>query len=205
MRTVGSRHTVAPLVALLTLSASSAHAGSDGIGGGSPEMASKQSAGASAPDSESAGSVSRRVVAEVMMGTGLATIGYLVGPKIGSPACGDCISAAGLAGASAAFPLGVYWGGRVVHGQGSFWLTIAAPWLVSAATAIALARDQNTDGHPALQIGTWGTAIAAPLSVVSYELSNAANRQNAFRESSGVRVAVTPWRSGLGITVGWRQ
>jgi hypothetical protein len=150
--------------------------------------------------------VAGRVVAEVLMGSGLATVGYLVGPKLAGAACSQCLSAAGFAGASATFPLGVYWGGRLVRGRGLFWLTVAAPWLVSATTIITLARDTDYDGKPAVQIGTVGGAIAAPLSIVLYELSHAANRANAPRASaaSQVHVAIGPRQGGVGLLVSWQ-
>lgn len=159
------------------------------------------------PESEPAGRVAGRVVAEVLMGSGLATVGFLGGPKLAGAACSGCMSAAGFAGASAAFPLGVYWGGRLVHGRGSFWLTVAAPWLVSATTFAALARDDDYDGRPALQIGAVGGAIAAPLAIALFELSSAVVRASAPRTgaASRVDVAIGPRGDGVGLVVSYQQ
>src|SRR5262249_29954916 len=100
---------------------------------------------------ESAGSVAERIVAEFMVGSGLAAVGFLAGSKVVSAACSTCVFAAGFAGASATFPVGVYAGGRLVRGKGNFWLTVAAPWIVSATTIVALARDEDYDGRPAFE------------------------------------------------------
>jgi hypothetical protein len=197
MMAIGTFRTAIRVAALLALSAPRARAQSPGPSTDATAGASQAAHTADVPKYEPAGSVAGRVFAEVMMGSGLATIGYLAGPKLAGAACTECRSAAGLAGANAAFPLGVYWGGRLVRGRGSFWLTVAAPWIVSATTFIALARDNNYDGKPALQIGTVGGALAAPLSIVLFELSNAAIRANRPIADSQVHVAIGPHRDGM--------
>jgi hypothetical protein len=153
---------------------------------------------------ESAGSVAERLVAEFMIGSGFATAGFLAGSKVVSASCSTCVFAAGFAGASATFPIGVYAGGRLVRGKGNFWLTIAAPWLVSATTIVAISRDEDYDGRPAFEIGTIGGSIAAPLSMVLFELSHAWVRGHA---SGGVRAALplhvglSPARGSVGVIV----
>jgi hypothetical protein len=71
----------------------------------------------------------------------------------------------------------------LVRGQGNFWLTVSAPWIVSATTIVALARDEYVDGRPAFEIGTIGGAIAAPLSMVLFELSHAWVRSQASQRA----------------------
>ena len=80
---------------------------------------------------------------------------------------------------------GAYAGGRLVRGKGNFWLTVAAPWMVSATTIVALARDDDYNGRPAFEIGTIGGSIAAPLSMVMFELSNAWVRARSSRSPLG--------------------
>lgn len=144
--------------------------------------------------SESPSFVAGRVVVEVLSGTGMATLGFVVGPELTGAACRRCLYAAGLAGANAAFPIGVAWGGSLVRGQGSFLATAAAPWLVSVTTVFALARDEDHDGRPAFQIGAIGGAAAAAISVTLYELTSARTR-------ASTRPVVTATPRGDGMTV----
>lgn len=149
---------------------------------------------------ESAGSVAERVVAEFMVGSGFATVGFLAGSKLVSAACATCVYAAGFAGASATFPVGVYAGGRLVRGKGNFLLTVAAPWIISATTVVALARDEDYDGRPAFEIGTIGGAVAAPLSMVLFELSHAwvsAHSTQRARGAARFQAGVLQSRSGF--------
>ncbi len=199
--TFASRRRAARIILLLAVGAPSARAQAAPPDRSAPPIPSREVSRETS--SESAGSVARRVVAEAMMGVGLATVGYVAAPEIITGSSSDSVRAAEWAGASAAFPLGVAWGGHLVHGHGWLSVTVAAPWLVSALTGVALYRDENGDGRPALQIATWGSAIAAPLSIVSYELSNAASRAGASR--SQVQVSVSPWRDGARIAVGWQH
>jgi hypothetical protein len=193
------------IAAVLFLAAPSALAEAPAPSASAPANVSEEVRPA-VPDSEPAGSVAGRVAAEVLMGSGFATVGYLVGPKLTGSACSECLPAAGFAGANATFPLGVYWGARLVRGRGLFWLTVAAPWVVSATTFVALARDRDYDGKPALQIGGVGGAIAFPLSIVLYELSHAVNRANASRPSavSQFHLGIGPHRDGVELLVTWR-
>ena len=101
------------------------------------------------------------------------------------------------------FPLGVYWGGNLVRGQGSFWLTAAAPWIVSATAFTALYFDRDYDGSPAFQIAAIGGAITAPLSILLYEVTHARRRANAFREAASLRpyVALGPQSDGVALHI----
>lgn len=153
---------------------------------------------------EPAGSIAERLVAEFMVGSGFATVGFLAGSKVVSAACSTCLFAAGFAGASATFPIGVYAGGRLVRGKGNFWLTIAAPWLVSATTIVALARDEDYDGRPAFEIGTIGGSIAAPVSMALFELSHAwasGHTSERPRAALPMHVGLSPARGSIGIVV----
>jgi hypothetical protein len=155
---------------------------------------------------ESAGSIAERLVAEFMIGSGFATAGFIAGSKVVSAACSTCVFAAGFAGASATFPIGVYAGGRLVRGKGDFWLTIAAPWLVSATTIVALARDEDYDGRPAFEIGTIGGSIAAPLSMALFELSHAWARGRTPERTRAtlplpLHVGLSPARGSIGVVV----
>lgn len=140
-----------------------------------------------------------RIASELLVGTGLATVGFLVGPQLTGAACRQCLYAAGLAGANALFPMGVYWGGRTVRGEGSFWATSVLPWAVSVATVVALARDQETDGSPAFEIGGIGGAIAAPLSIALFELTSWASVRKRTWAPTAV---VAPHRGGATLAVG---
>jgi hypothetical protein len=207
MTAIGLGRAVISITVVLFLVAPSARAEAPGPSTSAPASGSEQARPAEhVPYSEPAGSVAGRVVAEVMMGSGLGTVGFLAGPRLAGAACSKCRSAAGFAGATAMFPLGVYWGGGLVRGKGSFWLTVAAPWIASATTFVALARDTNYDAEHAVQIGLVGGAIAAPLSIVLYELSHAWNRASASRASaaSQVHVAIGPRQGGVGFLVSWR-
>jgi len=155
-----------------------------------------------APPPETVDAIAGRAVAEVLMGSGIATIGFVAGPKLtGGVSCRACLFAAGFAGANATFPLGVYWGGNLAHGNGSFWLTMAAPWVVSATTFGAIVFDKNYDGSPAIQIGAIGGAIAAPISVMLYELTHANRRASTLRPCATLspQIAVAPRGDGLAI------
>ena len=147
----------------------------------------------SAEHFESAGSVAERLVAEFMVGSGFATVGFLAGSKVVSAACSTCVFAASFAGANVTFPMGVYAGGRLVRGKGNFLLTVSASWLVSATTIVALARDEDYDGRPAFELGTIGGAITAPLSMVLFELSHSWTLGHA----SEARGAALPFQVGL--------
>lgn len=161
---------------------------------------------APAPALEPVVSVAGRVVAEALMGAGLATASFVAGPEIAGAACRKCLFAAGFAGGNAMFPVGVYWGGYLVRGEGSFWLAAAAPWLVSATAFTALVFDQDYDGQPAFQIGVIGGAIAAPLSILSYELSHASARAETVKEVAARRlhVAIGRHHDGMALIVGRR-
>jgi hypothetical protein len=114
------------------------------------------------------------------------------------------VFAAGFAGASATFPIGVYAGGRLVRGHGNFFLTIAAPWLVSATTIVALSRDEDYDGRPAFEIATIGGSIAAPLSMVLFELSHAwvlGRASEKTRAMAPLHIGLAPARGTIGVTV----
>lgn len=153
---------------------------------------------------EPAGSVAERLVAEFMIGSGFATAGFLAGSKVVSAACSTCVFAAAFAGASVTFPVGVYAGGRLVRGKGNFWLTLSAPWLVSAVTIVALARDQDYDGRPAFEIGTVGGTIAAPLSMFLFELSHSWVRGHpsvSARTPLPLHVGLSPGRGGIGVMI----
>jgi hypothetical protein len=143
-----------------------------------------------------------RVTAEVLTGAALASVGFVAAPELVGAACHQCVYAAGLAGASAAFPIGVYWGGSLARGRGSFWLTVAAPWLASAAALTATITDQDYDGSPAFQIGAIGGAVAAPISVLLYELSSRRAETRRETASSPPRFAVAPRQGGVAIHVG---
>jgi hypothetical protein len=144
--------------------------------------------------------VAGRVLGETLVGAGVATAGFLAGPGLGAAGCRRCVLAAGFATALATFPLGVYWGGDILGGAGSFWLTVAGPWMVSGATWIALALDQETEGSPAVQIATIGGAIAAPLGVLLYELSDP-GRWRPARGDSPARVGLAPLPGGAAVLV----
>jgi len=167
-----------------------------GQAGGAPAVAP-------GPESESAGALAGRLVTETLLGSGLATIGFLVGPEVTAAACRTCVYAAGLAGANALFPLGVYWGGNSVGGEGSFLFTVAGPWLVSATAFTAIALDQDYDGKPAFKISAIGGAIAAPLSIALYEVTHARRRAEKLRRATAFRplVAFGPQRGGLSLQV----
>jgi hypothetical protein len=153
---------------------------------------------------ESAGSIAERLVAEFMIGSGFAAAGFLAGSKVVSAACSTCVFAAGFAGASATFPIGVYAGGRLVRGKGNFWLTIAAPWLVSATTIVALSRDEDYDGRPAFEIGTIGGIIAAPGSMALFELSHAWARGHTSERAGAalpLHVGLSTARGSIGLVV----
>jgi hypothetical protein len=150
--------------------------------------------------SESAGSVAERLVAEFMVGSGFATAGFLAGSKLVSAACSTCVFAASFAGASVTFPVGVYAGGRLVRGKGNFFLTVSASWLVSTVTIVALARDEDYDGRPAFEIGTIGGSVAAPLSMALFELSNSwARGRSSVRTKTALplHVGVSPGEGGV--------
>ncbi|HEY3236543.1 MAG TPA: hypothetical protein VGJ84_17630 [Polyangiaceae bacterium] len=153
---------------------------------------------------EPAGTVAGRVVAEALMGTGLATVGYLVGPKLAGTACRNCIYAASFAGASATFPIGVYWGGHLVRGNGSFLLTVGAPWIVSITTVVALLRDGEYDGRPAFEIGAIGSAVTAPLSIVAYELSHLLTRPRPAAPGDRIQLAAVQRRGGMELLMSLR-
>jgi hypothetical protein len=195
----------AATIVVLSVAAPNARAESTARAAGTPAHRTEE-APAATRDTEPAGSIAERVVAEVLLGSSLGTVGYLAGPKIVGAACTGCRSAAGYAGVSAAFPLGVYWGGSLVRGRGSFWLTIATPWLVSATTIVALARDHDYDGQPALGIGIVGTAVSAPISIALYELTSAVNRSHSVRAGGAlpVRVALGPHRDGMELFVSFQ-
>jgi hypothetical protein len=135
------------------------------------------------------------------MGSGLAAAGFVVGPELTGAACQRCLFAAGLAGANAAFPIGVYWAGGLARGEGSFWLTVAAPWIVSATTVAALVLDKDYDGIPAFQIGAIGGVAAAPISIVLYELTHARRHARPAADSRPT-IAVDPHRDGVALRVG---
>jgi hypothetical protein len=147
-----------------------------------------------------------RVVAETLMGSGLATVGFLAGPELSAANCRRCLFAAGLTGANATFPLGVYWGGHLVGGEGSFWLTVAAPWIVAVTAGAALGLDKNYDGSPAFEIAAVGGAIAAPVSILLYELTHASARTSVPKDAPGScpQVAVSTRRDGMGLHIGGR-
>lgn len=151
---------------------------------------------------DSTGLLARRVVAETMMGLGFASAGFVLGPSVASAACNKCIYAAGFAGASAAFPFGVYWGGSLVRGRGSFWLTAAGSWAVSASAFTALALDEDYDGQPALAIASVGGAIAAPLGIVLYEVTHADASDGSVPENragSALHFVLGPRPGGLAV------
>jgi hypothetical protein len=154
---------------------------------------------------ESAGSVAERLVAEFMVGSGFATLGFLAGSKVVNAACSTCVFAASFAGANVTFPVGVYAGGRLVRGKGNFWLTVSAPWLVSLTTIVALAREEDHDGRPAFEIGTIGGTITAPLSMALFELSHswaARPATGGARARLPVHVGLSRSQHGVGVIVG---
>jgi hypothetical protein len=173
--------------------AASAHAEAQPVPGADPAL-------------ESAGVLAGRLVAEALMGSGLATVGFLAGPELGAANCRRCLFAAGFAGANATFPLGVYWGGHLVDGEGSFWLTVAAPWVVSATAWTALVLDKSFNGKLAFEIATIGGAVAAPVSVLLYEITNARRRRSSPAESTGScpQVALSTRRGGMALHLGGR-
>ena len=154
--------------------------------------------------SESAGSVAERLVAEFMVGSGFATLGFLAGSKLVSAACSTCVFAASFAGANVTFPIGVYAGGQLVRGKGNFLLTVSASWLVSATTIVALARDEDYDGRPAFEIGTIGGSVAAPLSILLFELSHSwvSGRETGSAKALPIHVGFSRSRDGVGVIVG---
>jgi hypothetical protein len=90
-----------------------------------------------------------------------------------------------------------------VRGDGSFWLTVAAPWIVSATPFSTLVLDKDYDGDPAFQVGVIGGAIAAPVSIALYEITHARGRAKRLKEAAAPRLhlAISPYRGGLALHV----
>lgn len=153
-----------------------------------------------------------RVAAEVLMGGLLGAGGLLGGGVVGfavaqAVTCGvdDCmdglgyVGAAMVAGIAITAPLGVYFGGNMVGGEGLFLPALAGSLVSGGMTALALASMSRS-------ISPAGVLVLAvsPLvgSIIGYEVSHVfVNRSRRSEAAKGVQVlptaGVTP--SGAGV------
>lgn len=161
------------------------------------------------PEPEAELGMLKRVVAEAMMGTGVATLGYLAGPKLFGASCRSCRDAASFAGGAALFPLGAYWGGYITGGRGRILHMVFPSLVLSGISVIALTRaeDDGSTRDPPLHSVKWAALASAPLSIALYELSHrwVVSKERAHPTLAELRLSAQPLPGGLALrgTVGF--
>lgn len=146
--------------------------------------------------------VAARVASEVLVGSLLGAGGLLGGGLVGvvlaeSFTCGvnECMDGLGYVGASIvagialAAPLGVYFGGHLMEGEGLFLPTLAGSLVSGGVTAVTLAMMTNSITPAGVLVLAMSPLVG---SIVGYEMSHFfVGRQRRSLAAGGVQVLPT--------------